>query len=215
MRVKICGITNLEDALLATSLGANALGFIFYPKSPRAVTPDAARQIIAQLPPLVLSVGVFVNEDAALVLEVAEMVRLDWLQLHGEEPPEYCRHLNRNVLKAIRVRDRESLAQMQPYQGLVRAFLLDTYTSGQHGGTGQSFDWTLAREAQAYGPVVLAGGLRPDNVAAAIKAASPAAVDVASGVEATPGRKDPEKLRAFFQALEPEGHRWPGLGQIS
>ena len=218
MRVKICGITNLQDALLATSLGANALGFIFYPKSPRAVTPDAARQIIAQLPPLVLTVGVFVNEDAPLVLEVAEMVRLDWLQLHGEEPPEYCRYLNRNVLKAIRVRDRESLAQLQPYQGLVRAFLLDTYTSGQHGGTGQSFDWTLAREAQAYGPVVLAGGLRPDNVAAAIKAASPAAVDVASGVEAAPGKKDLQKLRDFFHAVqdfEPAGHRWPGLGQIS
>lgn len=216
MRVKICGITNLDDALLAAELGADALGFIFYPKSPRGVTPDVARQIIAQLPPLVLSVGVFVNEDAALVLEVAEMVRLDWLQLHGEEPPNYCRYLNRNVLKAIRVRDRQSLAQMQPYQGIVRAFLLDTYASGQHGGTGQSFDWTLAREAQAYGPVVLAGGLRPDNVAAALRAASPQAVDVASGVEAAPGRKDPEKLRAFFGAVQAlEGQRWPGSGQIS
>ncbi|MGQ9920115.1 MAG: phosphoribosylanthranilate isomerase [Desulfobacca sp.] len=216
MRIKICGITSLEDALLAAHLGADALGFIFYPKSPRAVTPEVARQIIARLPPLVLSVGVFVNEDAALVLEVAEMVRLDWLQLHGEEPPDYCRYLNRNVLKAIRVRDRESLVQMQPYQGSVRAFLLDTYSSGQHGGTGQSFDWTLAREAQAYGPVVLAGGLRPDNVAAALRAAAPQAVDVASGVEAAPGRKDPEKLRAFFGAAQAlEGHRWPGLGQIS
>ncbi len=218
VHIKICGITNLEDARLAADLGARALGFIFYPKSPRAVTPEAARQIIAQLPPFVLSVGVFVNEPAAMVLEVAEMVRLDWLQLHGEEPPDYCLFLNRNVMKAIRVKDRDSLVQMEPYQGRVRAFLLDTYAAGQKGGTGQSFDWSLAKQAQAYGPVVLAGGLKPDNVAAAIQQASPQAVDVASGVEAAPGKKDPEKLRAFcraVQALEPEGHRWPGLGQIS
>ena len=133
MRVKICGITNLEDALLAAELGAQALGFIFYPKSPRSIKPEAARQIIAQLPPLVLSVGVFVNEAAALVLEVAEMVRLDWVQLHGEEPPEYCRFLYRNVMKAIRVQDQSSLEQMQRYQGSVRAFLLDTHTSGPKG----------------------------------------------------------------------------------
>ena len=209
MRVKICGITNLADALLAAELGADALGFIFYARSPRAVTPGVARQIIAQLPPLVLSVGVFVNEEAALVLEVAEMVRLDWLQLHGEEPPEYCRALNRNVLKAIRVRDQESLARMQPYRGLVRAFLLDTYASSQRGGTGESFDWSLAKQAQANGPVVLAGGLRPDNVAAAIQAASPQAVDVASGVEAAPGKKDPQKLRDFFRAIK-KGNREKG-----
>ncbi len=199
-RIKICGITNVADALLAAELGANALGFIFYPKSPRAITPAAARQIIAQLPPLVLSVGVFVNEDAAIVLEVAEMVRLDWLQLHGEETPDYCRYLNRNVIKAIRVQDRESLAQMSPYQRIVRAFLLDTYAPGQKGGTGRTFDWSLAKAAQQYGPVILAGGLQPDNVAAAIAAAAPQAVDVASGVEAAPGKKDPEKLRAFFRA---------------
>ena len=152
MRVKICGITNLEDARLAAELGAQALGFIFYPKSPRSIKPEAARQIIAHLPPLVLSVGVFVNEAAALVLEVAEMVRLDWVQLHGEEPPEYCRFLYRNVMKAIRVQDQSSLEQMQRYQGSVRAFLLDTHTSGQKGGTGESFDWSLARQAQRVRP---------------------------------------------------------------
>jgi phosphoribosylanthranilate isomerase len=200
-RIKICGITNLEDARLAAELGAQALGFIFYPKSPRSIKPEAARQIIAQLPPLVLSVGVFVNEAAALVLEVAEMVRLDWVQLHGEEPPEYCRFLYRNVMKAIRVQDQSSLEQMQRYQGSVRAFLLDTHTSGQKGGTGESFDWSLAKQAQEYGPVVLAGGLRPENVATAIQEASPWAVDVASGVEAAPGKKDPARLRAFFQAV--------------
>jgi phosphoribosylanthranilate isomerase len=204
-RIKICGITNLEDARLAAELGAQALGFIFYPKSPRSIKPEAARQIIAQLPPLVLSVGVFVNEAAALVLEVAEMVRLDWVQLHGEEPPEYCRFLYRNVMKAIRVQDQSSLEQMQRYQGSVRAFLLDTHTSGQKGGTGESFDWSLAKQAQEYGPVVLAGGLRPENVAAAIQEASPWAVDVASGVEAAPGKKDPARLRAFFQAVAAAG----------
>ncbi len=200
-RIKICGITNLEDARLAAELGAQALGFIFYPKSPRAITPEAARQIIAQLPPLVLSVGVFVNEAAALVLEVAEMVRLDWVQLHGEEPPEYCRFLYRNVMKAIRVKDQSSLAQMAPYQGSVRAFLLDTHKSGQRGGTGESFDWSLARQAKEFGPVVLAGGLQPENVTAAIREASPEAVDVASGVEASPGKKDHARMRAFFQAV--------------
>jgi phosphoribosylanthranilate isomerase len=205
MRVKICGITNLEDARLAAELGAQALGFIFYPKSPRSIKPEAARQIIAHLPPLVLSVGVFVNEAAALVLEVAEMVRLDWVQLHGEEPPEYCRFLYRNVMKAIRVQDQSSLEQMQRYQGSVRAFLLDTQTSDQKGGTGVSFDWSLARQAREYGPVVLAGGLRPENVAAAIREASPLAVDVASGVEASPGKKDPARLRAFFQAVAAAG----------
>jgi phosphoribosylanthranilate isomerase len=216
MRVKICGITNLEDALLAAELGAHALGFIFYAKSPRSIKPEAARQIIAQLPPLVLSVGVFVNEAAAVVLEVAEMVRLDWVQLHGEEPPEYCRFLFRNVMKAIRVKDQSTLALMASYQGSVRAFLLDTHKTGQQGGTGESFDWSLARQAKEYGSIVLAGGLQPENVAAAIWAASPQAVDVASGVEASPGRKDHARLRAFFQVVDAAGRGkepWPGEGQ--
>lgn len=216
MRVKICGITNKEDALLAADLGAQALGFIFYAKSPRSIKPEAARQIIAQLPPLVLSVGVFVNEAAALVLEVAEMVRLDWVQLHGEEPPEYCRFLSRNVMKAIRVKDQSSLALMASYQGSVRAFLLDTHKTGQQGGTGESFDWSLARQARDAGPIVLAGGLHPGNVAAAIREVSPLAVDVASGVEASPGKKDHDKLRAFFQAVAALGGEtalWPGEGQ--
>lgn len=211
-RVKICGITNLEDALLAAELGAQALGFIFYAKSPRAITPAAARQIITQLPPLVLSVGVFVNEAAALVMEVAEMVRLDWVQLHGEEPPEYCRYLSRNVLKAIAMQDRSSLDRMKPYQGCVRAFLLDTHKTGQKGGTGETFDWSLAREAGENGAIVLAGGLNPENVGAAIREVSPLAVDVASGVEAAPGKKDHARLRAFFNAVaaaESPDKGWP------
>jgi phosphoribosylanthranilate isomerase len=201
IRIKICGITNLEDALLAAELGADALGFIFYPKSPRKVAPEAARDIIRQLPPLVVSVGVFVDEDAAMVRELAAQIGLDWVQLHGRESPEYCRSLGRRVIKGFRIKDEESLPGLAAYRNVVNAFLLDTYKKGRMGGTGEAFDWHLAREARHYGPIILAGGLTADNVALAIKTAQPQAVDVASGVEATPGKKDPEKLREFFAAM--------------
>lgn len=202
VRIKICGITNLEDALLAARLGAQALGFIFYSLSPRKVEPEVARAIIAQLPPLVLSVGVFVDEEAAVVRELAARVGLDWLQLHGQESPEYCRSLGRRVIKGFRIKDEASLTSLADYQGAAEAFLLDTYRSGQVGGTGETFDWQLACQAKKYGFIILAGGLTPENVAQAIKIAQPQAVDVASGVEATPGKKDPEKLRAFFAAVK-------------
>ena len=202
VRIKICGITNLEDALLAAALGADALGFIFHPKSPRYVGPDAARQIIAQLPPFILTVGVFVDEEAAVVRDLAIRVGLDWLQLHGAEPPDYCRGLGRRVIKAFRVQDAASLAPLANFQGAAQAFLLDTYKAGQAGGTGETFDWQLARQAQKLGPIILAGGLTPDNVAQAIEVAQPHAVDAASGTEAAPGRKDPDKLRAFFKAVK-------------
>jgi len=200
--IKICGITNLEDALLAAELGADALGFIFYPPSPRSIEPDAARDIIAKLPPFVSTVGVFVDEDAALIKELAASVGLDWLQLHGKETPEYCRTLGRRVIKSFRIRDENSLASLAAYRGAVQAMLLDTYKKGQVGGTGETFDWDLARRARQYGPIILAGGLTPENVAQAIAIAQPQAVDVASGVEAAPGKKDPEKLRAFFAAMK-------------
>jgi len=201
IRIKICGITNLEDALLAAALGANALGFIFYPKSPRHVDPEAAREIIAQLPPFVAAVGVFVDETAAVVDELAAKVRLDWVQLHGQESPEYCRNLGRKVIKGFRIQDEDSLRQLAEYQGAAQAMLLDTYKKGQVGGTGEIFDWHLARKAKKYGQIILAGGLTPDNVAMAIATVGPAAVDAASGTEAAPGKKDPAKLRAFFHAL--------------
>ncbi|OGP70354.1 MAG: N-(5'-phosphoribosyl)anthranilate isomerase [Deltaproteobacteria bacterium RBG_13_58_19] len=200
--IKICGITNLEDALLAAELGADALGFIFYPPSPRSIEPDAARDIIAKLPPFVSTVGVFVDEDAALIKELAASVGLDWLQLHGKETPEYCRTLGRRVIKSFRIRDENSLASLAAYRGAVQAMLLDTYKKGLVGGTGETFDWDLARRARQYGPIILAGGLTPENVAQAIAIAQPQAVDVASGVEAAPGKKDPEKLRAFFAAMK-------------
>jgi len=201
VRIKICGITNLEDARLAAELGAHALGFIFYPKSPRAVAPDAAREIIRNLPPLVMTVGVFVDEEAELVRETAERAGLDWVQLHGQESPEYCRSLGRRVIKGFRIKDQGSLSPLPDYRDAVQAFLLDTYKAGTAGGTGETFDWMLARQAVALWPIILAGGLNPENIGQAIKVAQPAAVDVASGVETSPGKKDPEKIRAFFGAI--------------
>jgi len=201
VKIKICGITNLEDALLAAELGADALGFIFYPKSPRKVAPETAREIIAQLPPFVASVGVFVDEAAAVVQELAARVGLDWVQLHGQESPEYCRNLGRKVIKGFRIQDEDSLRLLAGYQGAAQALLLDTYKKGQVGGTGEVFDWYLSRKAKPYGRIILAGGLTPENVAQAIAAARPQAVDAASGTEAAPGRKDPAKLRAFFAAI--------------
>jgi phosphoribosylanthranilate isomerase len=201
VRIKICGITNLEDALLAAGLGADALGFIFYPKSPRKVDPEVARAIVAQLPPFVAAVGVFVDEAAAVVQELAGQVGLDWVQLHGQESPEFCRSLGRKVIKGFRIRDEKSLLELEPYRNAVQAFLLDTYKKGQVGGTGEVFDWHLAREAKNFGRIILAGGLSPGNVAQAIVTARPDAVDAASGTEAAPGKKDPAKLRAFFKAV--------------
>jgi phosphoribosylanthranilate isomerase len=201
VRIKICGITNLEDALLAAELGADALGFIFYPQSPRYVAPETAREIIAQLPPFVAAVGVFVDEAAAVVEGLAVRAGLDWVQLHGQESPDYCRNLGRKVIKAFRIQDEDSLRLLGDYRGAAQALLLDTYKKGQVGGTGEVFDWHLARKAKQYGALILAGGLNPGNVAMAIATALPAAVDAASGTEAAPGKKDPAKLRAFIKAV--------------
>jgi phosphoribosylanthranilate isomerase len=207
VRVKICGITNSGDALLAAELGAHALGFIFYKKSPRYVAPDKARHIIGQLPPFVATVGVFVDENAGAVREIASLAGLDWLQLHGSESPDYCRSLGRRVIKGFRVKGDEIYAQISAYQGAAQAFLLDTYKPGTPGGTGETFDWEVARQVNKCGPIILAGGLTPDNVAQAINIAQPAAVDVASGVEKESGKKDPERLRAFLAAVRKAGNQ--------
>ena len=201
VKIKVCGITDTEDALMAAELGADALGFIFYPPSPRSIKPEAAKNIIAQLPPFVTTVGVFVDEAAATVKELAATVGLDWLQMHGKETPEYCRSLDRRVIKAFRIRGENSLTGLAAYKGVVQALLLDTYKKGQVGGTGETFNWDLAREARKYGPIILAGGLTPENVAQAIATAQPQAVYVASGVEAAPGKKDPLKLTEFIKAV--------------
>ena len=206
VRIKICGITNTEDAVAAAEMGADAVGFVFAP-SPRQITPEKAREIIMALPPLVQTVGVFVDEDPERVTSIAESCPLDILQFHGKEPPGYCRQFARRVVKVMRVQSRDHLEGCSEYSGVVNAFLLDTYVPGQPGGTGATFDWNLALEAKEYGPIILAGGLNPDNVAAAIRAAKPYAVDAGSGLEQQPGVKDHEKMTRFIQAVRNTGTR--------
>jgi phosphoribosylanthranilate isomerase len=197
VRVKICGITTMEDALLAVQAGADALGFVFYDRSPRNIDPLKAAAIIGGLPPFVQAVGLFVNADAAFVNETADRCRLDLVQLHGDEAPEYCERIRRRVIKAFRVRDASSLAPVRDYR--VAGILLDAYSPAAPGGTGLSFNWELAGIAGEFGPVILAGGLSPDNVREALERVAPYAVDVSSGVESSPGRKDPEKVREFIK----------------
>jgi phosphoribosylanthranilate isomerase len=197
VRVKICGITSVEDALQAVQAGADALGFVFYERSPRNLDPLRAAKIISNLPPFVQTVGLFVNADAGFVNDTADRCRLDLVQLHGDEPPEYCEQVRRRVIKAFRVRDASSLAPVRDYR--VAGILLDAYSPGAFGGTGLSFNWELAGIAKKFGPVILAGGLAPDNVREAVERVAPYAVDVSSGVESSPGKKDPEKVREFIK----------------
>jgi phosphoribosylanthranilate isomerase len=195
--VKICGITNHEDALAAVDAGANALGFVFYPPSPRHVSPEQATQMIQKLPPFVTIVGLFVDAALDTVNDTAVRCGLDRIQLHGHETPAYCRQVTQPVIKAFRMKDAESLEHLQGYQ--VSAYLLDAYVEGAlPGGTGTPFSWELAMRAKAYGPVILAGGLTPDNVEAAIEQTRPYAVDVSTGVECAPGLKDHRKVREFI-----------------
>jgi len=195
IKVKICGIKDLDTALAAVEAGADALGFVFA-SSPRRVDREIVRTICSQLPPFLSRVGVFVNSPAGLVEETAAYCGLDILQLHGEETPEYCRQLKYRVIKAFRVRDATSLAEIKRYR--CSAVLLDTYVPGMPGGTGCAFDWSLARELVPARPVILAGGLTPENVQQAVAIARPYAVDVSGGVE-TDGKKDIEKIRLFIQ----------------
>ena len=198
-RVKICGITRLADALTAVEAGADALGFIFAPNTPRFVDPDRVASITAELPPFVTTVGVFVNKDAPTIKGIIDQCRLDVVQLHADVPPEFCRALDRRVIKAIRVKDESSLSILSNYD--VNAFLLDTYVEGKMGGTGQVFDWDLALKAKTRARIIVAGGLDPDNVAQAVRRVKPYGVDVGSGVESRPGRKDPHKIRQFIKAV--------------
>lgn len=202
MKVKICGITNLNDAIEASSLGANALGFIFA-KSPRQITPQAAKEIIKQLPPFISSVGVFVNEDINKVKKIASDCKLDVIQLHGDETPEYCTQLTQTVIKAIRINNIEDLKLIDKYQPCTKGILLDTYVKNIQGGTGLSFDWDLANKAQEHNhPIIVAGGITPQNVKQAIITASPYGIDVSSGVESEPGKKDYQKLIQLFENLK-------------
>ncbi len=199
LRVKICGITNLKDALAAVNAGADALGFMFYDRSKRRVTADAVAKITTELPPFVLRVGVFVDAAAETVREIADTCRLTALQFHGSESHQFCSQFSLPVIKAIRLEGKSSLSQLDQYQ--VSALLVDTALPGQLGGTGEKGDWQLAREATKLGHrIILAGGLTPENVADAVREVRPYGVDVSSGVEMAPGRKDAQKVRAFIRA---------------
>jgi phosphoribosylanthranilate isomerase len=202
-RVKICGITGLADARQAVELGAWALGTIFWPGSPRRCSAEAAEEIGAELKRRVEVAGVFVNATLEEVVELADRASLSLVQLHGDEGPSYCREVERRtgarVIKAARVRSAADVRALQPFH--TDFHLLDAHSARTPGGTGESFDWSLARSHPRRPPVILSGGLTPDNVGKAIPEVRPYAVDVASGTEAAPGRKDPAKLRAFFRAV--------------
>ena len=200
-RVKICGITNLADAQAAVGAGADALGFIFYEKSPRHVSLKMAAEISRQLPPFVMRAGVFVNAPADFVLRAIGECGLTMLQFHGDEPPEFCTQFGLMSMKAFRIRDEKSLDELSKYQ--TDAFLLDAYSAEARGGTGEKFNWDLAIEAQKFNkPIFLAGGLTPENVAEAVRKVRPFAVDVSSGVESEPGKKDHAKVKAFIAAAK-------------
>ncbi len=204
-RVKMCGTTCLEDALAAVRYGVDALGFIFYTKSSRYISPEQAAEIIKKLPPLVDRVGVFVNapiEEIAL----AAGLGLSYLQLHGNESVEYCRQIRQQlpfcgIIKAFRVGDESRPEDFTPYDDCVDAFLLDTYVQGEKGGTGKAFDWSIIERLKLQRPIFLAGGLSPENVASAITEVHPFAVDINSGVESQPGVKDHARLRNLLQLV--------------
>ena len=197
VRVKICGVTSREDALQAVEAGADALGFVFHEKSPRHLSREQAASIINALPPFIQAVGLFVNAEVEYVNATADFCRLDLVQLHGDEAPDYCEMIRRRVIKAFRVRDITSLDPIKNYR--VAGILLDAFSPKAYGGTGRTFNWEVAMKAEKYGPVILAGGLTPDNVSMAIEKVSPYGVDVSSGVEIAPGRKDPEKVSDFIR----------------
>lgn len=203
VKVKICGLTNLEDALIACELGADALGFIFYEKSPRYISPAAAREIMRQLPPFISKVGVVVNLAHAQLQEISKSLPLNMLQLHGDESPAYCAKVPLPYLKVFRVANTFRIQEMGEYAA--KGFLLDTFSPDNYGGTGEAFDWTIAKKAAETHKVILSGGLTPRNVLRALDVVKPYAVDCCSGVEAKPGKKDPTKLAAFFNEVRKYG----------
>lgn len=196
MKIKICGITNLDDAETAVQCGADALGFVLERDSPRTIRIHQVTAIVSRLPAFVTAVGVFVNPTLEEVWGALEAGPLDLVQLHGDETPDFCAAFPGRALKAIRVKNRASIDAMANYS--VRAFVLDGYDETRAGGTGKTFDWALAEEAKMHGSVLLAGGLTPENVGDAIRRVRPYGVDVSSGVEASVGKKDPEKIRRFI-----------------
>jgi phosphoribosylanthranilate isomerase len=197
IKVKVCGMTNLKDTLVAVEEGADAVGFIFYKKSPRSVTMKLVREIVLELPPFVDTVGVFVDETAEQINKITDYCNLDMVQLHGDESPTFCKRMRRRVIKAFRVKDMQSVKKLSNFQ--VSGFILDTFSESLHGGTGKVFDWNLVLPAKKFGPIIMAGGLTPSNVRQAIQRVRPYGVDVCSGVESEPGIKDHKKIRFFLK----------------
>ena len=200
VRVKVCGITNLEDALYAYKYGADALGFIFYKKSPRYVDKDMVREIIKALPPFILTVGVFVNESEEVIKKTVEYTGIDIIQLHGDESPDFCRRFKQRVIKAFRISSDKDINIISEYE--VYGVLLDSYSEGGFGGSGKSFDWGIASKLKNRKNLIISGGLNSDNVAEAIRLFRPCGVDVSSGVELYPGKKDPAKLKDFISSAK-------------
>ena len=199
VRVKICGITRIEDALAAAAAGADAIGLVFYAKSPRAVDIEQARAILAALPPFVTTVGLFVDAERSELERILASVPLDLLQFHGDESVQQCEAFGRPYIKALRVKAGDDIAAQVARYPSAQGILLDAYVEGVPGGTGEAFDWSLIPQALSK-PLILAGGLRPDNVAEAVSRVRPYAVDVSGGVEANKGVKDVEKVGAFIRS---------------
>ena len=200
IRTKICGFTRAEDAAQAARLGVDAVGLVFYEKSRRFVTVEAAQAVVRALPPFVSVVALFVNETEARIREVLRQVPVDIIQFHGDEPPEFCRRFERPYLKAVRVRHAQDIAAAAAEFADARALLLDAYVEGEYGGTGQRFDWQMLPE-NLSGHWILSGGLTPENVAEALRIAGADAVDISSGVESAPGVKCPQKMAAFMAVV--------------
>jgi phosphoribosylanthranilate isomerase len=206
-KIKICGITKEDDASLAMSLGADYLGFNFYKESPRKVSPKMVDEIMGKLPPFIIPVGVFVDEDPKEIGKVIKRSAIKMLQLHGNETPEYCKAIKQAcglpVIKGFRVADDTIIETIKPYLDVIDYILLDTFVEGEPGGTGKTFNWDIALKVKELGkPMFLAGGLTPDNIGEAVEKVNPFAVDTASGVERLPRRKDYDKMKAFIRAAK-------------
>jgi phosphoribosylanthranilate isomerase len=196
VRVKICGITNIDDAICSYQYGADALGFIFYKKSKRYINKGRVREILKNIPPFIETVGVFVNEEEKVIKDIVEYSGLDIIQLHGDESPDFCKRFKNKIIKGFRVKDERDLNIISEYN--VYGILLDSYNEDVFGGSGRKFNWDIASKLKEYRNLIISGGLNPDNVIDAINTFNPCAVDVSSGVEIYPGKKDHTKLRDFI-----------------
>jgi len=200
IKIKICGITNMEDARVASDLGADALGFIFYKESKRNVSPETVKDIISELPPFITKVGVFVNSDLDEILSIKEQTGIDIAQLHGDETPEFCGTIPFKIIKVIRIKEKSDIGQVAQYSD--QDILFDTYSDKEYGGTGESFNWEILKDLSLSKNIILSGGLNSDNVLDAVKIVRPYAVDISSGVECEPGKKDHKKIKKFIEAIK-------------